>query len=60
MTEVERVIDMMYEDYIDYSGNKDKKRKHPSREEYGQIIKHAKLWNMASKQIIDNGGLENV
>lgn len=45
--EVERILDIMYEDYISLSGRTGKKKKHPSRKEYGDIITHAKLWGIA-------------
>ena len=49
--EVERVIDEIYVSWLDYSGNKNKQKKHPSRAEYGAIIKHLQLWNTAVKAL---------
>lgn len=44
--ETERVIDVMYESWIKYSGQEQNQnqRKHPSREVYGELLKHAQLW----------------
>ncbi len=55
--ELEHVIDIMYDSWLDYAGNKDKQNHHPSREVYGQIIKHAQLWNKAVKEL--NGGADD-
>ncbi len=44
MEEIERIIDAAYTDWLEISGNKNKKRQHPSRSEYGQIFKQAFPW----------------
>ena len=57
--EVERVIDEMYDSWLTCSGNKGKKRQHPSRQEYGEIITHAQIWALTVKEIEkarQNGG----
>lgn len=53
--EVESVIDIMYESWLEYSGKQDKKCQHPSRETYGELIKHAQLWNLAVKKLDEAG-----
>lgn len=50
--ETEKVIDIMYESWLEYSDLTDKKCKHPSRKVYGQILKHAQLWNLAAQETI--------
>ena len=54
--ETERVIDVMYESWIKYSGQEDSQRKHPSREVYGEILKHAQLWNLTAMEAIKQIG----
>ncbi len=48
--DVEYALDMIYKDYLRYAGKTAKKKHHPSRQEYGEIIKHAQLWNIAIKE----------
>lgn len=57
--EVERVLDIMYEDYISLSGRSGNKKKHPSRKEYGEIITHAKLWGIAAAEALKTGGADD-
>jgi len=42
----------MYESWIKYSGQEKRQRKHPSREVYGEILKHAQLWNLTAMEAI--------
>ena len=51
--ETERVIDVMYESWIKYSGQEKRQRKHPSREVYGEILKHAQLWNLTAEAVLE-------
>ena len=44
----EKVIDAMHQSFLEYSGRTgNKKRLHPSREVYGSILDHARLWKIA-------------
>lgn len=46
--ERESIIDAMHKSYLEYSGRTgNKKRLHPSREVYGSILDHARLWKIA-------------
>ena len=47
----ERAIDHMYESWLSFAGKSENKKHHPSRAEYGQIIKHAQLWNKAVNEL---------
>jgi hypothetical protein len=49
--ETEYVVDSMYKSWLEFSDNKDKKRGHPSRKTYGQIIKHAQLWTIVVQEL---------
>ncbi len=51
--ETERVIDVMYESWIKYSSRENSRRKHPSREVYGEILKHAQLWNLTAEAVLE-------
>ena len=51
--EIERVIDAMYESWLEYSGRSDSQRRHPSREVYGEILKHAQLWNLTAEAVLE-------
>ena len=49
--ESKTVLDAMYKSYIECYNRENLQRNHPSREVYGQILEHARLWNMAVEQI---------
>jgi hypothetical protein len=47
VTDYERVIDQMYAGYMETEKRTGKERKHPSREEFGRILKYAQCWTKA-------------
>ena len=61
--ESERIMDLMYQGWLEYSGRTDKVRQHPSREEFGRIVAYVqawgKAWNLLQEQKQAQGGAEN-
>jgi hypothetical protein len=41
---IEQIIDSAYAEWLTISGNKTKKRQHPSRTEYGEIFRQSFPW----------------
>jgi hypothetical protein len=44
MNEMERIIDLAYADWLKQAGKEQAKRKHPSREEYGELYRQMFTW----------------
>ena len=63
--ESEKIIDLMYQGWLEYSGRTDKVRQHPSREEFGRIVGYVRVWGKAFKMLQEQaeeqaqGGAEN-
>ena len=51
--ETKKVLDMMYESWITYSGQQNNQRKHPSREVYAEILNHAQIWKMTAEAVLE-------
>jgi hypothetical protein len=45
-SELEKIIDQMYSGYMEIEHRTDKKKKHPSRKEFGKILKYCQAWNI--------------
>ena len=54
--ERESIIDAMHKSYLEYSGKMGRKRNHPSREIYGQILDHCQIWNIATAALNKQDG----
>ena len=49
----EAEVRRFYEHYMDVTGRKDKKRKHPSFEEFKDIVIHLRAWNLVVYKAIE-------
>ena len=54
----EKVIDAMHASFMEYAGKTGKQRNHPSREVYGAILDHARLWKLAVEALNKDGGTD--
>jgi hypothetical protein len=55
----EKVIDAMHKSWLEYAGKNGMKRNHPSREVYGQLLEHARLWKIAVEELNKVGGVND-
>lgn len=48
----ERIYRAMYDSYMEIKDRKGNKRKHPSFDEYMDILMHMEAWNLATEKLL--------